>query len=83
MLFFKRKKKFRVHAIHLAKLLKLEWQVSKMGVTSILVGNGVNLGALRQGLAEFSQNVSTSEKNKQKWLKFSQKPNSSKKKEQE
>uniref|UniRef100_A0A5B7B8T2 Putative magnesium-dependent phosphatase 1 n=1 Tax=Davidia involucrata TaxID=16924 RepID=A0A5B7B8T2_DAVIN len=30
--------------------------VSKMGVTSILVGNGVNLGALRQGLTEFSQN---------------------------
>ncbi|EXC35459.1 Magnesium-dependent phosphatase 1 [Morus notabilis] len=29
--------------------------VSKMGVTSILVENGVNLGALRQGLAEFSQ----------------------------
>ncbi|OAY35738.1 magnesium-dependent phosphatase 1 [Manihot esculenta] len=28
---------------------------SKMGVTSILVGNGVNLGALRQGLSEFSQ----------------------------
>ncbi|XP_047338053.1 magnesium-dependent phosphatase 1 [Impatiens glandulifera] len=30
--------------------------VSKMGVTSILVGDGVNLGAFRQGLAEFSQN---------------------------
>ncbi|PRQ48481.1 putative protein-tyrosine-phosphatase [Rosa chinensis] len=28
--------------------------VSKMGVTSILVGNGVNLGALGQGLSEFS-----------------------------
>lgn len=27
-----------------------------MGVTSILVGDGVNLGAFRQGLAEFSQN---------------------------
>ncbi|KAI3435111.1 uncharacterized protein J3R85_006546, partial [Psidium guajava] len=29
--------------------------VSKMGVTSILVGNGVNLGAFRQGLAKFSE----------------------------
>ncbi|KAM5577047.1 hypothetical protein ABKV19_007743 [Rosa sericea] len=29
--------------------------VSKMGVTSILVGNGVNRGALRQGLSEFSR----------------------------
>ncbi|KAL6220171.1 hypothetical protein ACLB2K_007928 [Fragaria x ananassa] len=29
--------------------------VSKMGVTSILVGDGVNLGALRQGLSEFSR----------------------------
>ncbi|XP_021897506.1 magnesium-dependent phosphatase 1-like [Carica papaya] len=29
--------------------------VSKMGVTSIYVSNGVNLGALRQGLLEFSQ----------------------------
>ncbi|KAH6773220.1 Haloacid dehalogenase-like hydrolase superfamily protein [Perilla frutescens var. hirtella] len=36
--------------------------VSNMGVTSILVGNGVNLGALRQGLSKFSQNQ---EKNKQ------------------
>lgn len=31
-------------------------QVSKMGVTSILVRKGVNLGAFRQGLKEFSQN---------------------------
>ncbi|KAJ4716789.1 Magnesium-dependent phosphatase 1 [Melia azedarach] len=53
--------------------------VSKMGVASTLVGNGVNLGALRQGLTNFSQNWNTSEKNKQKWVsKFSQKPNSSK-----
>ncbi|KAG6702687.1 hypothetical protein I3842_07G047900 [Carya illinoinensis] len=29
--------------------------VSKMGVTSILVGDGVNLGVLRHGLSEFSQ----------------------------
>ncbi|XP_065869622.1 uncharacterized protein [Euphorbia lathyris] len=57
--------------------------VSKMGVTSILVGKGVNLGALRQGLTNFSQNVNTSEKNKEKWKKFSQNSNSSKKKEQD
>ncbi|KAF7113158.1 hypothetical protein RHSIM_RhsimUnG0154900 [Rhododendron simsii] len=31
--------------------------VSKMGVTSILVGNGVNLEAFRQGLMEFSQRI--------------------------
>ncbi|RVW98903.1 Magnesium-dependent phosphatase 1 [Vitis vinifera] len=30
--------------------------VSKTGVTSILVGNGLNIGALRQGLTKFSQN---------------------------
>lgn len=40
-----------------------------MGVTSILVSNGVNLGALRQGLTEYSKNLNTSEKNKQRWLK--------------
>ncbi|KAK9949389.1 hypothetical protein M0R45_004914 [Rubus argutus] len=34
--------------------------VSKMGVTSILVGNGVNLGALRQGLSEFSRKPASS-----------------------
>uniref|UniRef100_A0A2N9IWM9 Magnesium-dependent phosphatase-1 n=1 Tax=Fagus sylvatica TaxID=28930 RepID=A0A2N9IWM9_FAGSY len=39
--------------------------VSKMGVTSILVGNGVNLGALRQGLAEFSQKSGSSSRGKQ------------------
>ncbi|KAL8554924.1 hypothetical protein ACS0TY_002926 [Phlomoides rotata] len=39
--------------------------VSNMGATSILVGNGVNLGALRQGLSEFSQNHLPSNKNKQ------------------
>lgn len=45
-----------------------------MGVTSILVNNGVNLGALRQGLTKFSQNWNTSEKNKQRWqTKFSKK----------
>ena len=31
-----------------------------MGETSILVGNEVNLGALRQGLSEFSQKSSSS-----------------------
>ncbi|KAJ6420714.1 hypothetical protein OIU84_028134 [Salix udensis] len=56
--------------------------VSKMGVTSILVDNGVNLGALRQGLTEFSQNASRSEKNNQSWQKYSQNPNSSEKKEE-
>ncbi|KAJ4963948.1 hypothetical protein NE237_023887 [Protea cynaroides] len=40
--------------------------VSKMGVTSILVGNGVNLGALRQGLTMFTQNSAPSERNNQK-----------------
>lgn len=51
-----------------------------MGVTGILVGNGVNLGALRQGLTKFSQNWNTSQKNKQKWIsKFSQKPDASEK----
>ncbi|XP_004504843.1 uncharacterized protein [Cicer arietinum] len=30
--------------------------VSKLGVTSILVNNGVNLGAFREGLTKFSQN---------------------------
>uniref|UniRef100_A0A2P2MNJ1 Magnesium-dependent phosphatase n=1 Tax=Rhizophora mucronata TaxID=61149 RepID=A0A2P2MNJ1_RHIMU len=57
--------------------------VSKMGVTSILVGNGVNLGALRQGLTKFSQNVNAAEKNKQKWLKFTQNSSSSDKKVQD
>ncbi|KAF8406093.1 hypothetical protein HHK36_008173 [Tetracentron sinense] len=38
--------------------------VSKMGVTSIFVGNGVNLGALRQGLTNFSQNSGSSDENK-------------------
>jgi hypothetical protein len=53
-------------------------QVSKMGVTSILVDNGVNLGALSQGLTQFSRNWNTSQKNKQKWLSnYSQKPDTS------
>lgn len=34
-------------------------QVSKMGVTSILVHRGVNLVALRQGLKEFAQKSSS------------------------
>ena len=52
-----------------------------MGVTSILVGNGVNHGALREGLTKFSENWNMVEKNKQKWKKFSQNPESSDKKE--
>lgn len=36
--------------------------VKNMGVTSILVGNGVNCNALRQGLVEFSQNSGASGK---------------------
>ncbi|WOG84631.1 hypothetical protein DCAR_0103815 [Daucus carota subsp. sativus] len=40
--------------------------VSKMGVTSILVDNGVDLRAFRQGLAEFSQNSGSSARDKQK-----------------
>jgi len=35
-----------------------------MGVTSILVGDGVNLGALRLGLTQFSRNWNASQKNK-------------------
>ncbi|CAL1370406.1 unnamed protein product [Linum trigynum] len=57
--------------------------VSKMGVTSILVGNGVNLGALKEGLTRFSQNTNAVEKNKQRWKKFSQKPNATSSKEKE
>ncbi|XP_068321260.1 uncharacterized protein [Pyrus communis] len=54
--------------------------VSKMGVTSILVDNGVNIGALRQGLTKYTENVNTSEKNKQKWrTKFSKSSSSSEK----
>ncbi|XP_009364249.2 magnesium-dependent phosphatase 1 [Pyrus x bretschneideri] len=34
--------------------------VSKMGATSILVGNGVNLGALRHGLSEFARKSASS-----------------------
>ncbi|KAM2927942.1 hypothetical protein COP2_035244 [Malus domestica] len=57
--------------------------VSKMGVTSILVDNGVNIGALRQGLTKYTENVNTSEKNKQKWrTKFSKGSSSSEKNEE-
>ncbi|XP_020220930.1 magnesium-dependent phosphatase 1 [Cajanus cajan] len=52
--------------------------VSKMGVTSILVDNGVHLGSLREGLTQFSRNWNASQKNKQKWLsKYSNKPDTS------
>ncbi|XAR53022.1 Protein-tyrosine-phosphatase [Bertholletia excelsa] len=40
--------------------------VSRMGVTSILVGNGVNLGALKQGLTKFSQNWGSNKKGKKR-----------------
>ncbi|KAI3509430.1 hypothetical protein L1887_24695 [Cichorium endivia] len=40
--------------------------VSKMGVTSILVNNGVTIEAFRQGLKEFSQGPSSPKKNKKK-----------------
>ncbi|KAL6211419.1 hypothetical protein ACLB2K_016645 [Fragaria x ananassa] len=54
--------------------------VSKMGVTSMLVNKGVTVGALRQGLTKYSENVNISERNKQKWrTKFSQNSNVSEK----
>ncbi|KAF6143490.1 hypothetical protein GIB67_029659 [Kingdonia uniflora] len=40
--------------------------VSKMGVISILVNNGVNLGALRQGLTDFTGTTSSPNKSKHK-----------------
>ncbi|KAI3752929.1 hypothetical protein L2E82_24971 [Cichorium intybus] len=40
--------------------------VSKMGVTSILVNNGVTIEAFRQGLKEFSQGPSSPKKNNKK-----------------
>lgn len=53
-----------------------------MGVTSLSVGNGVNLGAFRQGLMVFSQNADTAEKNLNRWrTKYSQKSKSSKSEE--
>lgn len=56
--------------------------VSNMGVTSILVGNGVNLGALRQGLSKFSQNQLPSGKNKKKSQNLSKNSSSSETEEQ-
>ncbi|KAL8540521.1 hypothetical protein ACS0TY_001956 [Phlomoides rotata] len=53
--------------------------VSKMGVTCILVRDGVDLEALRQGLSKFSQNRSLLEQNKQRWRNFSQKSTSTEK----
>ncbi|KVI10901.1 magnesium-dependent phosphatase 1 [Cynara cardunculus var. scolymus] len=40
--------------------------VSKMGVTSILVNNGVTLGALRQGLTQFSQGPTSTKRDRKK-----------------
>ncbi|KAG6409121.1 hypothetical protein SASPL_132153 [Salvia splendens] len=56
--------------------------VSNMGVTSILVGNGVNLGALRQGLSKFSQNQSPSERSKRGSRNLSKKSSTSETEEQ-
>ncbi|KAJ0040140.1 hypothetical protein Pint_27690 [Pistacia integerrima] len=39
--------------------------VSKMGVASILVDNGVNLDALRQGLSEFSRKSGSSSRSRE------------------
>ncbi|KAL6560737.1 hypothetical protein OROGR_004296 [Orobanche gracilis] len=47
--------------------------VSRMGVASILVDDGVNLEALRNGLSKYSKNRSALEKNKQRWRDFSKK----------
>uniref|UniRef100_I1KL52 Magnesium-dependent phosphatase-1 n=1 Tax=Glycine max TaxID=3847 RepID=I1KL52_SOYBN len=41
-------------------------EASELGVTSILVRNGVNLGAFRDGLTKFSQNKDASKKNRPK-----------------
>ena len=43
-----------------------------MGVTSILVDNGVNLEALRQGLTTYAHNVNKIEDNKKKWTNYTQ-----------
>ncbi|XP_057763621.1 uncharacterized protein LOC130984925 [Salvia miltiorrhiza] len=56
--------------------------VSNIGVTSILVGNGVNLGALRQGLSKFSQNQSCSERIKHGSRNLSKNSSSSETEEQ-
>ncbi|KAL4555942.1 hypothetical protein LXL04_038576 [Taraxacum kok-saghyz] len=40
--------------------------VSKMGVTSILVNNGVTIGAFREGLTQFSKGPSSSKRDKKK-----------------
>ena len=48
-----------------------------MGVASILVEDKIHLGALREGLEEFSEkSCDASEKNNRRWLKLSQNPNS-------
>ncbi|KAM1763547.1 hypothetical protein FF1_002820 [Malus domestica] len=58
--------------------------VSKMGITSILVFNGVNVAALRQGLTNYAENVNTYERNMQKWrTMYSESSSSSEKNEKE
>ncbi|KAL6515341.1 hypothetical protein OROHE_018973 [Orobanche hederae] len=56
--------------------------VSNMGVTSILVGEGVNLRALRLGLSSFSRSHSSLEKDKQGHKIFPKKSSSSETEEQ-
>ncbi|KAG7011550.1 Magnesium-dependent phosphatase 1, partial [Cucurbita argyrosperma subsp. argyrosperma] len=51
--------------------------VSKMGVTSILVDNGVNLEALRQGLTTYAHNMNKIDHNKKKWTNYTQNSTSS------
>jgi magnesium-dependent phosphatase 1 len=46
-----------VHVTPSGKSHLFEWQVSNMGVTSILVEDGIRLGALREGLKEFSEKI--------------------------
>ena len=46
-------------ALHCFLTHKIVIQVSRMGVTSILVYNGVTREARRQGLVEFSQESSS------------------------
>ncbi|TQE05732.1 hypothetical protein C1H46_008638 [Malus baccata] len=59
-------------------------KVSKMGVTSILVFNGVNVAALRQVLTNYAENVNTYERNMQKWCTmYSKSSSSSEKNEKE
>ncbi|KAL9374567.1 hypothetical protein Peur_034187 [Populus x canadensis] len=46
-----------IHVTPSGKSHLFEWQVSNMGVTSILVEDGIRLGALREGLKEFYEKI--------------------------